>query len=204
MTKLRLAVIGAGIAGLSAAKNGASFGCDVTVFEQASQLGGTWVYSDNVGKDKHGLEVHSSMYKGLHTNLPKEIMGYPDFPIPKQEKSYIPSDDMVAFLNLYADKFDFRKNIKFEHHVIRVRPLIDDTWEIIVRNLPADRYETHIFDAVLVCNGHYHTPSLPKYEGRDLFKGKQIHSHDYRCPKPFAGECFTFFLFLKISNSILL
>lgn len=204
MTKFRLAVIGAGVAGLSAARHGVSFGCDVTVFEQAAQLGGTWVYSDNVGKDKYGLDVHSSMYKGLHTNLPKEIMGYPDFAIPKQEKSYIPSEDMVAFLNLYADKFDFRKNIRFEHHVVRVRPLINDTWEIIVRNLPADRYETHIFDAVLICNGHYHTPAIPKYEGRDLYKGKLIHSHDYRCPDPFAGELNMSFRIKQIFTNLFL
>lgn len=188
MTKLRVAVIGAGVAGLSAARHGLAFGCEVTVFEQQDQIGGTWVFSPEIGKNKYGIDVHTSMYKGLHTNLPKEIMGYPDFPIPKQEKSYIPSKDMLSFLNLYADQNGIRKSIKFEHHVIRVRPLNDDTWEIIVKNLPADKYETYIFDAVFICNGHYHTPAVPKYEGYKNFKGKQLHSHDYKCPNPFAGK----------------
>ena len=185
---MRLAVIGAGVAGLAAAKNGLNFGCEVVVFEQANQIGGTWIFSSEIGKNKYGLDVHTSMYKGLHTNLPKEIMGYPDFPIPQQEKSYIPAEDMLAFLNLYADTFNVREYIKFEHYVLRVRPMNDDSWEVIVRNLPADKYETYIFDAIMICNGHYHTPALPEYKGSELFNGKQLHSHDYRCPEPFQGE----------------
>lgn len=185
---MKLCVIGSGAAGLTAAKNAINFGCNVIVFEQAKQVGGTWVYDEKVGKNEHGIEVHSSMYKGLHTNLPKEIMGYPDFPIPSQEKSYISSEDMLAFLNLYADKFNVRERIKFENHVLRVRPLKDDTWEVIVRELPTKNYKTYIFDAVLICNGHYHTPTYPKFEGADIYKGKQIHSHEYRSPDPFEGE----------------
>lgn len=185
----KLCVIGSGAAGLAAAKNGLNFGCDVTVFEQTTQIGGTWVYDENVGKNKYGIDVHSSMYEGLHTNLPKEIMGYPDFPIPTQEKSYISSEDMLKFLNLYADEFKVRDRIKFEHHVVRVRPLLDDKWELIVRELNTDKYLTLTFDLVFICNGHYHTPIMPNYEGSKLFVGKQLHSHDYRSAHKFENEC---------------
>lgn len=185
---MKLCVIGSGAAGLAAAKYGIKFKCDVIVFEQSNQVGGTWVYDENIGKNEYGVDVHSSMYKGLHTNLPKEIMGYPDFPIPSQEKSYISSMDMLKFLNLYADNFDIRKQIKFEHQVLRVRPLKDETWEVIVRDLRNSKYETFNFDSVLVCNGHYHTPTIPKFRGANIFRGVQIHSHDYRHPDSFKGE----------------
>lgn len=72
---MKLCVIGAGAAGICAAKNGIEFGCTVTVFEQSENVGGTWVYTDEVATDKNGLDVHSSMYQGLYTNLPKEVMG---------------------------------------------------------------------------------------------------------------------------------
>lgn len=62
---MHIAVIGAGTAGLCAAKHSLQNGFDVTVFEQAAQVGGTWVYTDNIGKDTFGLDVHSSMYQGL-------------------------------------------------------------------------------------------------------------------------------------------
>ena len=187
---MRLGVIGAGASGICAIKNGIASGCEVTAFEQSDQIGGTWIFSTETGQDKYGLDVHTSMYEGLHTNLPKEIMGYPDFPYPPQEKSYLPAKDVLEYFNSYADTFNVRECIKFEHHVLRVRPMNDDKWEVIVKNLPTDKYETYIFDAILVCNGHYNHPALPKFKGSKLFKGRQIHSHDYRSKDLFKGEWF--------------
>lgn len=115
-------------------------------------------------------------------------MGYPDFPIPEQDKSYIPAADMLAFLDLYATRFAVKPCIRFQHYVIRVRPLGESAWELIVRDLPNDRVDTHRFDALLVCNGHYNQPAWPNYAGRSEFVGQQIHSHDYRCADPFGGE----------------
>lgn len=39
-------------------------------------------------------------------------MGYPDFPIPEQEKSYLPAREILKFLNDYADNFGIRKQIQ--------------------------------------------------------------------------------------------
>jgi dimethylaniline monooxygenase (N-oxide forming) len=185
-----VAVIGAGTAGICAGRHLLAAGFEVTIFEQASEVGGTWVFNENIGKDKYGIDVHSSMYKGLHTNLPKEIMGYPDFPIPDQEKSYIPAEDMLNFLKTYANHFGVTPTIKFEHYVVRIRPKgeLNQRWEIIVKNLPKDKMETHMFDAVMICNGHYHTPAFPDYKGQDIYNGQLLHSHDYRCPDSFKGE----------------
>lgn len=185
---MKIGIIGAGAAGLCAAKNGIDFGCDVTVFEQTNNIGGTWVYTDEIGNDKNGFDVHSSMYQGLYTNLPKEIMGYPELPFPEQEDSYVSSDEVLKYYVSYADNFNLRQYIRFEHHVIRVRPLLDEKWEMIVKNVSAGKYETFIFDVVLVCNGHYNAPKLPRFEGHESFEGKQMHSHDYRTPEVFRGE----------------
>lgn len=130
------------------------------------------------------------MYQGLSTNLPKEIMGFPDFSIPEKinERSYIPSEDMLKFLNLYAETFEVNKHIKYEHHVIRIRPIKESQWEVIVMDLPQNRLETIIYDSVFICNGHYHTPAFPNYPGYKTFKGKQVHSHDYRSSSPYKNE----------------
>ncbi|XP_062563498.1 senecionine N-oxygenase-like [Armigeres subalbatus] len=182
-------VIGAGTAGLCTARHALQSGGEVTVFEMASQLGGTWVFNEEVDKNEYGIDVHSSMYKGLKTNLPKEIMGYPDFPIPEQDSSYIPAEDMLRFFQYFSDYFGITECIKFSHYVIRIKPTKDEKqWEVIVRDCPNDQLKTFYFDYVLVCNGHYHTPRLPNYPGINLYKGKQMHSHDYRCNDPFVGE----------------
>lgn len=185
---MRLCVIGAGgAAGICAIKNCLQNNLHVVGFEQTSKIGGTWFYTDKVGNDENNLPIHSSMYKSLKTNLPKELMCYPDFPFPPQEKSYLPASDVLDYLNSYVDTFNVREKIKFNHHVVRVRP-INDVWEVLVRNLIIDSYETVTFDAVLVCNGHFSVPHLPKIKGQKIFKGRQMHSHNYRTPEGFAGE----------------
>lgn len=188
-----VAIIGAGTAGLCSAKHALASNMQVTIFETADQVGGTWVYTEDVGSDEHGLDVHTAMYKGLRTNLPIEIMGYPDFPIPSRENnSYVAASEIIQFLNLYAKTFNLLEHIKFKHYVVRIRPLVNVEqavcWELIVRNLAEDRVDTYHFDAILVCNGHYHTPHWPQFPGRDLFQGQQIHSHKFRCSDPFKGE----------------
>lgn len=65
MKKLNVAVVGAGLAGLCAAKYAKSFGHSVTLFEQCEKLGGTWIYTDQTGKDEYGLDIHTSMYHNL-------------------------------------------------------------------------------------------------------------------------------------------
>jgi hypothetical protein len=47
---------------------------------------------------------------------------------------------------------------------------------------------TELFDAVLVCNGHYTEPRLPDIPGASDFPGVLMHSHSYRCPRRFRGQ----------------
>jgi dimethylaniline monooxygenase (N-oxide forming) len=188
LIKMKVAIIGAGAAGLCAMKHAVAFGCDVIAFEKSEQIGGTWVYSDDTGSDKFGNAIHSSMYKGLHTNLPKELMSFPDLLFPRNELSFVPAEDVNQYLNLYADRFMLRQRVKLEHQVVRVRPLLDNTWEVMVKNLAQDSLNVHTFDFVFVCNGHFSTPSFPHYREGKPFKGREIHSHDYRRPETFRGR----------------
>jgi dimethylaniline monooxygenase (N-oxide forming) len=188
-TIMKVCVIGAGAAGLCAVRHALSFGCDVMAFEQSDQVGGTWNYSDNIGKDKYGNDIHSSMYKRLHTNLPKELMSFPDLLFPPQQKSFIPAKDVDDYLKLYANAFKVLPHIKFEHQVIRTKPLAENRgWEIIVLSLADRTYATYIFDIVLLCNGHFSSPFHPHYDGKESFRGTQMHSHDYRLPDGFSGR----------------
>ena len=56
-----------------------------TVLEQGSRAGGVWVYTEATEEGTHAeatreRSVHSSMYRHLRTNLPREVMSYADFP----------------------------------------------------------------------------------------------------------------------------
>lgn len=190
---MRVCIVGAGAAGLCAARHLLAEACvtDVDVLEQSAQLGGTWVYTENVGYDDFGLPIHTSMYKSLRTNLPKEIMGFPDFPITDSEKSYIPAKDMLSFLQLYSEKNGITQRIKFKHHVQQIIPkqgLTRELWDVTAKDVATGVSTTKEYDYVFVCNGHYNTPFIPTIAGLKEFKGDVMHSHDYRVPSIFTNK----------------
>lgn len=117
-------------------------------------------------------------------------MEYADFKYPNGTKGYPPQPEVLKYLHSYADNFDVKKHIKFNHLIIRVVPIKNDKWEIIVKDVVNNKYETKIFDAVFVASGHFFAPRYPEIEGIDEFQGKQIHSHDYRKAEDFTGMVF--------------
>lgn len=188
---MKIAVIGAGAAGLAALRHcvSESYRDEVVCYEKTEQIGGTWVYREETGLDRYGLPIHTSTYKSLRTNLPKEIMGYPDFPIPDAPESYLTRVQILNFLNSYCDHFNLRRHIRFLHNVELVQPSSGDRkWSIRVKDLQSNTVINESFDAVMVCNGHYFEPSLPSLKGQDAFQGQQLHSHDYRVPEIFKGK----------------
>lgn len=63
--KMKVAVVGAGAAGLVAIKHVLDEGFTCEAFEQTDRVGGTWNYTERVGVDHNGLRIHTSMYEGL-------------------------------------------------------------------------------------------------------------------------------------------
>uniref|UniRef100_A0A1I8P925 Flavin-containing monooxygenase n=1 Tax=Stomoxys calcitrans TaxID=35570 RepID=A0A1I8P925_STOCA len=189
MKSISVCVIGAGTAGLAALKNSLEHQLNVVCYEQSKQIGGTWVYEDLSPNIEDECEIHSSMYQGLRTNLPKEVMGYLDFPYPESmADSFVSSHDVLSFLYLYAEHFDLQKHIKFQHEVIRVLPRTNGRWEVHVKNRLTGKCFVEMFDRIFVCNGHYTKPQYPRIEGMEIYQGCSIHSHLYREPYKFEGE----------------
>lgn len=62
---MKIAVVGAGVAGLAILRHCLAEGHDCVAFEKTDQVGGTWVYTERTGLDDNGLPIHSSMYAGL-------------------------------------------------------------------------------------------------------------------------------------------
>lgn len=48
----------------------------------------------------------------FRTNLPKEVMAFPDLPFDKDLPSFIRHEDVLAYLETYANMFDLNKFIK--------------------------------------------------------------------------------------------
>nr|XP_034966690.1 flavin-containing monooxygenase FMO GS-OX-like 4 isoform X2 [Zootoca vivipara] len=193
--KLQVAVVGAGAAGLCVARHilasPKTFAPPV-VFEASGCLGGTWVYSE---EEAEGRPTHSSMYRDLRTNLPKEVMAFPDFPFDPALPSFLHHSDVLAYLESYAEHFGVQDHIQFQSEVSHIRPVPSSEgqpggWEVTATHQGPETTQkvTKHFDAVMVCTGHYANPFIPPIPGLDSFQGRLLHSHSYRRPEPFAGQ----------------
>ncbi|XP_023643007.1 flavin-containing monooxygenase FMO GS-OX2 isoform X1 [Capsella rubella] len=193
-----VAVIGAGAAGLVTARELRREGHTVVVFEREKQVGGLWIYSPKPESDPLSLDptrsvVHSSVYESLRTNLPRECMGFTDFPfVPRLEdesrdsRRYPSHMEVLAYLQDFARAFNLEEMVRFETEVVRVEP-VNEKWKVRSKT-SGDCSNDEIFDAVVVCNGHYTEPYIAHIPGIKLWPGKQIHSHNYRVPDPFENE----------------
>ncbi|KAK9148066.1 hypothetical protein Scep_006823 [Stephania cephalantha] len=174
----KVAVIGAGASGLVAARELRREDHQVVVFERNNRVGGTWVYdsrteSDPLGRDPSRSVVHTSLYDSLRTNLPRESMGFRDYPfvvIKEEGKQRDPRRfpghrEVCCYLSDFAHHFGIVGLIRFETEVLRVR-LNQETkkWVVGSRRIGGGGVgEVEEFDAVVVCNGHYSEPRLADF-----------------------------------------
>ncbi|KAK4557925.1 hypothetical protein RGQ29_007602 [Quercus rubra] len=193
-----VAVIGAGAAGLVTARELRREGHSVVVFERGDQVGGLWVYTPNVESDQIGLDptrttVHSSVYHSLRTNLPRDSMGFSDYPFvakddPDRDPRLFPGHrEVMMYLQDFAREFGIDELVRLETEVVRVR-FVEEEEKWKIKSKQRHKEMDEIFDAVVVCNGHYTQPLVSHVPGINKWSGKQMHSHNYRDPKPFQDQ----------------
>lgn len=64
----------------------------------------------------------------------------------------------------------------------------NNEWLVTVKDVRKRQEFQQIFDIILICTGRYSVPQWPKYDTIKNFKGKMLHSHDYRQPEDYIGE----------------
>ena len=168
----RAAIIGAGAAGLCAAKHLRAAGLDVTVFELGSQIGGLWVYEND-----NGL---SPAYASLHLNSENRVTAYEDFPFPDDAPLYPDHTAVAAYLRAYADRFGVTPHIRFRSEVAALAR-DGEGWRVTLAGGAAEQ-----FDVVVVASGHQSEPRHPPFAA--AFSGEYLHAHAYRVPEPFRGK----------------
>ena len=174
----KVAIIGAGPSGITAIKNFADLGFEVTAFERCGGVGGNWRFNDPSG--------HSSVFETTHIISSKHTSFYEDFPLPESASDYPSHKELLDYFNGYADHFDIKKLIKFGTEVVSCNQRENSSWEVEWKNITSNEVTIEIFDALVVCNGHHHKPRYPEYPGE--FSGELIHSHDFKSSKPFKDK----------------
>lgn len=175
----RIAIIGAGAAGICAAKYMREVGFEVTIFEIGSQIGGMWCYQNDNGQ--------SSAYRTLHINTSRSVTRFHDLDFDPDVQAFPDHWDMHRYLEKYARHFDIVPLIRFNTPVKDVRPAFDPAteppcWELELEDGSVERYDT-----VIAATGHLADPlHVPMF--RDDFAGRYVHSHHYKEPETFVGD----------------
>ncbi|CAF1468345.1 unnamed protein product [Didymodactylos carnosus] len=195
----RVAICGAGPSALSqlhafesARKSGLQIP-EIVCFEKQNDLGGQWNYTWRTGFDEYSEPVHSSMYKNLWTNLPKECSEFVDYSFDKHFgqpiTSFPPRTVFSDYIRGYAEQNNVRQYIQFNIVVQWISYSEDKKkFNVLVKDLRKDETRSEEFDYVIVATGHFSMPNIPYFNGIETFLGRILHSHDFRSAQDFADK----------------
>lgn len=165
--RLRVAVIGAGMAGILAAIRLGEDDIDVEIFEKADRVGGTW--RDNT-------------YPGLACDVPAHVYTYAFARNPSWSSFYAPGPEIQDYFQSVADRYGVTDRTRFGDEVTELR-YGDGGWDLRTASGHADR-----FDAVVAATGVLHHPNVPDIPGLDRFEGAAFHSARWDHTVPLDGR----------------
>ncbi|MBN8988431.1 MAG: NAD(P)/FAD-dependent oxidoreductase [Rhizobiales bacterium] len=154
-------VIGAGVAGIYQIKRLADLGVDATVLDGSPDLGGTW-YRNRYPGARFDSESYTYGY-----SFSRELLDEWHW---KERFSGQPEN--LRYLNHVTDKFGLRKYMQFNARVLAAQ--FDEAQCIWRLSIDDGRELTCRF--VILAIGLLSTPTLPRLQGMDSFKGRSFHT----------------------------
>lgn len=167
-------VIGAGVSGMYQLHKLRELGLAALVLEAGTGVGGTWYWNRYPG-GRFDSESYSYGY-----SFDDELLQEWDW-----TERFSPQPETLDYLNHVADRFDLRKDIRFETKVTAAT-FDDDTNRWTVRTDGGNTYDCRY---LITAIGALSTPSLPAIEGRESFTGPAFHTSDWpREPLDLSGK----------------
>ncbi|KAI1933667.1 hypothetical protein LOZ58_000377 [Ophidiomyces ophidiicola] len=187
-----VAVIGLGALGLVALKNLLEEGYDAIAYEKKPYIGGIWQYND--GSD-------TSVLKSTIVNISKQRGCFTDFPFRDDVESLPNAKEVAAYLVEYASHFNLYDKMKLNttvHGIKRVEEMQKWCLELSGSGDESKEPKLLYYDKVIVATGPNAVANYPKVKDIELFKGRVLHSQEYKRPTDFDGKRV---LVLGFSNS---
>ena len=147
---MRIAIIGAGLAGLVTAKVLSQAGHQVRVFEKTPDVGGVW--------------SRTRRYPGVTTQSPKAQYSFSDYPMPADFPEWPNGAQVQSYLAAYAANFGLESALRFRTEVTAARPVGDGGWSVETLDAEGAR-NTETFDRLVVANGVFCEPAIPAFPG---------------------------------------
>ena len=168
----KLCIIGAGFAGLTAARVFKALNYGITVYEKDTQVGGVW--------------AASRRYPGVTTQNPRTTYELSDFPMPADYPEWPSGEQVQAYMQDYALHFNVLPQIHLNTEVTRaVYDSPSQSWEVKTVRTTADgqiKHSTQQFDYLIVGNGIFSIPSVPHFPGEEVFLaagGRVCHTSQF-------------------------
>lgn len=167
--KKKVAIIGAGVSGLAAAKVFKAVGHDITVFERSHDLGGVW--------------EPSRSYPGIQTQSPKDLYRYTDKAMPESYPEWPNGAQVHGYLDDYAKDHNLRDDIQFNTEIKSMDRRADSEagWTLQVA-AGGGKAKVQNYDFVAVCTGQFSEKNILSHPGQDEFikaGGQVMHSSEY-------------------------
>jgi cation diffusion facilitator CzcD-associated flavoprotein CzcO len=154
-------VIGGGISGMYQLYRLRELGLKVRVLETGTGVGGTWYWNRYPGA-RFDSESYSYGY-----SFSKELLDEWDW-----SESFSGQPEIERYCNLVADKFDLRKDIQFSARVAAAHYDEDACcWAVTLAD--GTTYRARFIVSAI---GLLSTPTMPKFEGIEDFKGPWTHT----------------------------
>ncbi|MDX5563919.1 ArsO family NAD(P)H-dependent flavin-containing monooxygenase [Streptomyces sp. ID05-04B] len=160
----QVVVIGGGQSGLAAGYHLRRLGLDFVTLDAQATPGGAWQHA----------------WDSLHLFSPAAYSSLPGRPMPLQVgETYPDAAHVVGYLTEYERRYDLPV-----HRPVRVTGVHRDGRLLRVET---DSGSWHA-QAVISATGTWWRPFLPAVPGRSDFRGRQLHTVEYRSPHDFAGQ----------------
>ena len=158
---------------------------EIVCFEKQDDWGGQWNYNWRSGIDKHGEPVHSSMYRNLWSNAPKEALEFAEYTFDEHfgrpVSSYPPRAALWDYIDGRVRRSNVKEKVQFSTAVRWVEyNREEDNFTVTVENLKSQTTSSSEFDRVIIATGHFSFPNVPDFKGIETFPGTLHHAHDFR------------------------
>jgi cation diffusion facilitator CzcD-associated flavoprotein CzcO len=168
---MRIAIIGAGCAGLSTAKVLTALGHETTIYDKAPDVGGVW--------------SRTRRYPGLTTQNDKGTYAFSDHPMPASYPEWPSGEQVQTYLEGYVERFALAPMLRLGTEVTRATPAEGGGWDV-----DTSAGSGHV-DHLVVANGIFSAPSVPDYPGAAEFAaggGEVMPAGDLHELAPLAGR----------------
>lgn len=159
----RIAIVGAGAAGLATAACLQRYGLPTTIYEAGGGPGATW----------------RALYERLRLHTVKSLSGLPGVPMPPTYPRYPTRLQVAAYLTAYAT-----------HYKLTIIPNTPVTH--VARNdsgwLLTTPQGQQTADILISATGVFSNPQTATYPNQDAYTGSVIHASAYHNAQPFSGQ----------------